>query len=142
MSAPDRTVQEHIFDVGLRIDRIFNLAHQCGADPVPDDVVEWFEDNANDALAETLKIDPSWVDEHGWDVVLDEEGGWLTGWILSVAIPRLEPSEDGKSARVLGWSSLLNVVHADTYDEAVEKALAWADAERERMWPRAEAVPS
>lgn len=136
----DRTVGEAIFEADLRIDRIMNLAHQCITDPVSDEVVEWFEDYATDDLAEALGV-REFVDEHGWRTTLNEEGGWLTGWVLSVATPQLKPSEDGRSARILGWSSLVHAVHGETYDEALEKALAWAEAERQRMWPRPAAAP-
>lgn len=135
---PDSAVlQERIFDASVSVERIVHLGVQLATEYMEDDLIEWLLEDASDVLVSALG-----VTEADWTEALNEYGTRryekqeclqemlrpLNGWLVTVSVPKIDWSEDGKSGSVhMGWRTM-HTAYADTYDEALEAALTWGEA--------------
>lgn len=121
---------ERLEAADLRIDRSITLAGAIGAyHALSDDLEDFLESAEKDTIERCLGPLPNWLDEAldsgGAD---DEVSEWLltskkVGWLLGVTTPVKSHHATGATFS-WGWCHS-TWIYGDTFDEAVDRALAW-----------------
>lgn len=121
------SLSERCYEALLRVSKIIHLDAMT-ADAIDYDVREFLTDDAADITAELLGVEPNELYE--WDRdEFDDVWSWKrpSGWMIEAATPvKSKPSGTGF---MFSWGHCwLGRFYGATYDEALEKAFAWAES--------------
>lgn len=124
---------ERCFEIPARVERIVHLA-TVGGDDMDSDMFEWLTEDAMHAMEGAFGVDDLWphLNECGENVAAQREmlaqamvHRPVLGWLVQVSTPVKTPS--GSGYRYSWGVSTSKVFYADTYEEALEAGLTWAD---------------
>ncbi len=123
-------LMERLYEAPARVEHIVHLptmAHENF------DLYEWLVELPTDVIKEVFGSVPEGREDWGRAEVFDfmeESVPWLTGptWIVEVSTPvkTAGPTDHGYS---FSWGNYLSKCHCGaTFEEALEKGLAWAES--------------